>query len=78
MFEIVGKGFYQVDYQGKMYSKVAYSLKRLDVSNYVGVEGIIVDIVRLKSTERNDAFSVGDKVDISYNAYGKPETLFLV
>lgn len=78
MFEVIGKGFYQVDYQGKKYSKVAYSLKRLDVSNYVAVDGVIVDIVRIKSTERNDAFSVGDKVDISFNAYGKPETLFLV
>lgn len=75
MYQVVGKAHYQVEYEGKIYAKIRYTLQVTELDRFSSVDGVICDTVCIKNTPINDRVNVGDTVQVSYNKYGKPDML---
>lgn len=79
MFKIIGKAHYTVTYDGKTYPKIRYTLEMKSYpKSYNKVEGCITETVCIKYSESNNIPKIGDTVQVSYNKYGRPETLFII
>lgn len=78
MYKVVGKAHYQVEYEGKKYPKIRFTLQLLDVGRFGHFDGILCDTVCIKDNDLNDSVNVGDTVQVSYNKYGKPDLLIKI
>ncbi len=85
MYKVIGKAFYKVNYQGKEYPKVRYTLQLSDEvirqRGFTGVQGPICDTVILKHDDQNAKPKIGDTVVVSYNVYNgqkKANGIFII
>lgn len=83
MFEIIGKAFYTVNYNGNSYNKVRYTLKLLGdkVKHYTDVEGVLTETVCLSVREDTIRPNIGDHVVVSYDVYNgvkKANGIFII
>ena len=85
MYKVVGKAYYQVEYDGQVYPKVRYTLELeqedLDRKKLTGVTGTITDTVCLSHRTDTDKPQLGDKVVVSYGFYNgqkKPNGIFVI
>lgn len=85
MHKVLGKAFYEVEYQGKKYPKVRYTLGLSDEvirqRGFRDVQGPICDTVTLKNNQVNSKPKIGDTVVVSYDVYNgqkKPNGIFII
>ncbi len=79
MFKVIGKAHYSVNYEGKTYDKIRYTLELTDLPKSIkDREGVIADTVCVKQNDFNDLPQIGDSVNVSYNRFGKPDVIIVV
>lgn len=81
MYKVVGKAYYSVTFEGKVYNKIRFSLmldKDSFTDKFTSFEGDFYDTVCVKANDVNTLPSLGDYVVVSYNRYGKPDSVLVV
>lgn len=83
MFEVIGKGTYQVKFNDKVYDKVRYTLKLKGdkVKGFSAIEGVMCETVCLPQREDTLKPKLGDSVVVSYDVYNgvkKPNGIFII
>lgn len=73
MLKVIGKAYFEVDYDGKKTRKVRYTLQlsedELKRRNYESVQGPICETVVVRHDEVNAKPKLGDSVVVSYDVY---------
>lgn len=73
MYKVVGKAFYEVEFEGKKYPKVRYTLALNDEvirqRGFHEVQGPMCDTVTLRRDDLNSKPKIGDTVVVSYDVY---------
>lgn len=75
MYKVIGKARFTVNYQGKQYAKVRYTLEREWPKSCNQFKGICAETITLRYTEANDIPAVGDQVDVYYNKFGNIDVI---
>lgn len=73
MFKVVGKAFFETNYNGVKTRRVRYTLQIPDDEygqrHFESVQGSICETVSLKDNEVNRKPKIGDSVVVSYDVY---------
>lgn len=77
MAKIIGKGLYVATYEGKEYPKISFTLED-DSPRYSEKKGVLATSVAVKRDDYHLGLQVGDNVRVSYNRYGKIDTLIKI
>lgn len=73
MLKVIGKAYYQVEYNDKIYRKIRYTLEldqdELDRKKLTVTGGVMTQTVELPHRDDTDRPDLGDLVVVSYGVY---------